>query len=124
MARVTEQIAPGDYEALLKGIMAHPGKYARKLLILDNIGGSTAEAMRMGYVLRETGFDALVPASAVCQGSCIYLLAAGRQRTIRGYVGLHRPISPTASRRCPSASGATHAAGLPARHGREPATGR
>ena len=86
MARVTEQIAPGDYEALLKGIMAHPGKYARKLLILDNIGGSAAEAMRMGYLLRETGFDALVPASAVCQGSCIYLLTAGRQRTIRGYV--------------------------------------
>ena len=45
----------------------------------------------MGYLLRETGFDALVPASAVCQGSCIYLLAAGRQRTIRGHVGLHRP---------------------------------
>ena len=38
--RVSEEIAPGDYEALLKGIMAHPGKYARKLLILDNIGGS------------------------------------------------------------------------------------
>src|SRR5690606_4049204 len=48
-------------------------------------------AMRMGYLLRETGFDALVPPSAVCQGSCIYLLAAGRQRTVRGYVGLHRP---------------------------------
>ena len=45
----------------------------------------------MGYLLRETGFDALVPASAVCQGSCIYLLAAGGQRTIRGHVGLHRP---------------------------------
>src|SRR5690606_24177325 len=40
VARVTEQIAPGDYQALLKGITAHPGKYARKLLILDNIGGS------------------------------------------------------------------------------------
>ena len=77
----------------------------------------------MGYLLRETGFDALVPASAVCQGSCIYLLAAGRQRTIRGYVGLHRPISPTASRVHRPAA-ATHAAGLPARHGREPATGR
>src|SRR3546814_14409058 len=47
--------------------------------------------MRMGYLLRETGFDALVPATAVCQGSCTYLLAAGRQRTVRGYVGLHRP---------------------------------
>ncbi|WP_448131643.1 hypothetical protein [Stutzerimonas chloritidismutans] len=91
VARVTEQIAPGDYEALLKGITAHPGKHARKLLILDNIGGSAAEAMRMGYLLRETGFDALVPAAAVCQGSCIYLLAAGRQRTVRGHVGLHRP---------------------------------
>ncbi len=30
VARVTEQIAPGDYEALLKGIMAHPGKHARR----------------------------------------------------------------------------------------------
>ena len=91
VARVTEQIAPGDYEALLKGIMAHPGAHARKLLILDNIGGSAAEAMRMGYLLRETGFDALVPEAAVCQGSCIYLLASGRQRTVRGFVGLHRP---------------------------------
>ncbi|PKL99598.1 MAG: hypothetical protein CVV19_06860 [Gammaproteobacteria bacterium HGW-Gammaproteobacteria-9] len=77
VARVTEQIAPG--------------KHARKLLILDNIGGSAAEAMRMGYLLRETGFDVLLPEVAVCQGSCIYLLAAGRQRTVRGHVGLHRP---------------------------------
>src|SRR3546814_1535287 len=46
VARVTEQIAPGDYEALLKGIMAHPGKHARKLLILDNIGRS--EERRVG----------------------------------------------------------------------------
>jgi len=91
VARVTEQIAPGDYEALLAGITAHPGRHARKLLILDNIGGSAPEAMRMGYLLRETGFEALVPQSAVCQGSCIYLLAAGRQRSIRGHVGLHRP---------------------------------
>ncbi|MCQ4327563.1 hypothetical protein CXK94_21045 [Stutzerimonas stutzeri] len=91
VARVTEQIAPGDYEALLAGITAHPGRYARKLLILDNIGGSAAEAMRMGYLLRETGFEALVPRSAVCQGSCVYLLAAGRQRTVRGHVALHRP---------------------------------
>lgn len=95
VARVTEQIAPGDYQALIKGITAHPGKYARKLLILDNIGGSAAEAMRMGYLLRETGFDAVVPPAAVCQGSCIYLLAAGRQRTVRGYVGLQRPSLPS-----------------------------
>ena len=105
MARVTEQIAPGDYEALLKGIMAHPGKYARKLLILDNIGGSAAEAMRMGYLLRETGFDALVPASAVCRAAAS---TCWRPADNAPYVAMSAcigPISPTASRRCPSASG-------------------
>ena len=44
--------------------------------------------------LRETGFETLVPAKGVCQGSCIYLLAAGRKKTVRGHVGLHRPHFP------------------------------
>ncbi|WP_324733705.1 COG3904 family protein [Pseudomonas paeninsulae] len=93
-ARISEDIAPGDYEALLKGLSAHPGKFARKIVLLDNIGGSAPEAMRIGRLLRETGFDALVPADGVCQGSCIYLLAAGHKKTVRGYVGLHRPPFP------------------------------
>ncbi|MBC9252387.1 hypothetical protein A9179_19110 [Pseudomonas alcaligenes] len=92
--KVAEDIAPGDYEALLKGLRANPGKFARKIVVLDNIGGSVAEAIRMGRLLRETGFDALVPSDAVCQGSCIYLLAAGRDKSVRGYVGLHRPYFP------------------------------
>ncbi|WP_437269840.1 hypothetical protein ACRYHF_15035 [Stutzerimonas balearica] len=92
VARVTEQIAAGDYEALLKGLTAHPGRYTRKLLVLDNIGGSVSEAMRMGRLLRETGFDAVIPPEALCQGSCVYLLAAGGQRTVRGHVALQRPF--------------------------------
>ncbi|UVE18901.1 hypothetical protein NVV93_05795 [Pseudomonas sp. LS44] len=92
--KITEDIAPGDYEALLKGLRAHPGKFARKILLLDTIGGSVVEATRMGRLLREYGFDALVPDSGLCQGSCIYLLAAGKQRTVRGPVGLHRPYFP------------------------------
>ena len=91
VAAVSEEIAPGDYEVLFKGITAHPGKYARRILLLDSIGGSVPEAMRMGRLLRETGFDALVPSTGVCQGSCVYLLAAGRAKTVRGYVGIHRP---------------------------------
>jgi hypothetical protein len=94
IAKVSEDIAPGDYEALFKGLQAHPGKFARKILLLDSIGGSAAEAMRMGRLLRETGFDTLVPAKGVCQGSCVYLLAAGRKKTVRGYVGIHRPHFP------------------------------
>lgn len=93
-AKVSEDIAPGDYEALLQGLRANPGTFARKVVLLDSIGGSAPEAMRIGRLLRETGFDALVPASGVCQGSCIYLLAAGHNKTVRGHVGLHRPPFP------------------------------
>lgn len=94
VAKVSEDIASGDYEALLKGISAHSGNYASKIVMLDSIGGSVAEAIRMGRLLRETGFDALVPSSGVCQGSCVYLLAAGHAKRVRGYVGIHRPYYP------------------------------
>ncbi|KAF1056724.1 MAG: hypothetical protein GAK44_00130 [Pseudomonas delhiensis] len=92
--RVTEDIAPGDYEALLRDLRAHPGKFARKIALLDSIGGSVSEAMRMGRLLRESGFDTWVPTNSVCQGSCVYLLVAGRQKHVSGYVGLHRPYFP------------------------------
>ncbi|HFF2383621.1 TPA: hypothetical protein ACGBJB_006636, partial [Pseudomonas aeruginosa] len=59
--RVSEEIAPGDYETLLKGLRNNPGTYSRKLLLLNSIGGSVPEAIRMGRLLRESGFDALVP---------------------------------------------------------------
>ncbi len=88
---ISESIAPGDYESLFKGLLANPGKYSKKLALLDNIGGSVAEAIRMGRLLRESGFDTLVQDNALCQGSCVYLLAAGRVKTVRGHVGIHRP---------------------------------
>jgi hypothetical protein len=88
---VSEEIAPGDYETLLKGLTGNPGKYAKKLALLDNIGGSVPEAIKMGRLLREAGFDTLVQDRAVCQGTCVYLLAAGRTKSVRGYVGIHRP---------------------------------
>lgn len=92
--KISEDIAPGDYEALLKGIMGNPGQHARKIVLLDSIGGSVPEAIRMGRLLRETGFDVIVPSTGLCQGSCVYLLAAGHRRTVRGAVGLHRPYYP------------------------------
>ncbi|WP_204265032.1 hypothetical protein, partial [Klebsiella aerogenes] len=79
--RVSEEIAPGDYETLLKGLRNNPGTYSRKLLLLNSIGGSVPEAIRMGRLLRESGFDALVPSSSVCQGTCVYLLTAGKRKT-------------------------------------------
>ncbi len=94
-AKVSEDIAPGDYETLLQGIQANPGQYQRKIVLLDSIGGSASEAMRMGRLLRETGFDVVVPATGLCQGSCIYLLAAGHKKTINGPIGLHRPHHPS-----------------------------
>lgn len=92
--RISEDIAPGDYERLLKGLMGNPGKFSRKVALLDSIGGSAAESIKMGRLLRESGFETLVPANGVCQGSCVYLLAAGHRKIVRGYVGLHRPYYP------------------------------
>jgi hypothetical protein len=89
--KISEDIAPGDYESLLRGITANPGRFARKIVLLDSIGGSAPEAIRMGRLLRETGFEAIVPSNGLCQGACVYLLAAGHKRTVRGAVGLHRP---------------------------------
>lgn len=91
VVKVSEEIALGDYEALLKGIRNNPGSFARKIVMLDSIGGNVSEAMRMGRLLRETGFDTLVPSTGVCQGSCVYLLAAGKRKAVRGHVGIHRP---------------------------------
>jgi hypothetical protein len=92
--KISEDIAPGDYERLFKGLLANPGQYARKVALLNSIGGSAAEAIKMGRLLRESGFETLVPTNSVCQGSCVYLLAAGKRKTVRGYVGLHRPYYP------------------------------
>jgi len=90
-AKISEEIVPGDYEKLLQGLRANPGTYKRKVVLLDSIGGSAPEAIRMGRLLRETGFETLVPAGGICQGSCIYLLAAGSKRTVNGHVALRRP---------------------------------
>ncbi|BCG24260.1 hypothetical protein TUM18999_24510 [Pseudomonas tohonis] len=91
VAKVSEDIAPGDYDTLIKGVLGNPGTYVRKIVLLDSIGGSVPEAIRMGRLLRETGFDALVPSTGLCQGTCVYLLAAGRGKIVSGSVGLHRP---------------------------------
>lgn len=89
--KISEEIVPGDYEKLLQGLRANPGQHKRKVALLDSIGGSAPEAIRMGRLLRETGFEVLVPSGGLCQGSCIYLLAAGKKRTINGHVALRRP---------------------------------
>lgn len=93
-AKISEEIAPGDYERLLQGLRANPGAYGRKIVLLDSIGGSAPEAMRIGRLLRGTGFEALVPTGGVCQGSCVYLLAAGTRKIVKGHVALRRPPFP------------------------------
>ncbi|WXL27453.1 hypothetical protein WG219_08365 [Ectopseudomonas mendocina] len=91
VVKISEDIVPGDYEALLRGIRQHPGKYQKKIAMLDSIGGNVTEAMKLGRLLRETGFETLVPSTGVCQGSCVYVLVAGVKKSVRGHVGLHKP---------------------------------
>lgn len=88
---LTEDIAVGDYERLVRGLKANPGRFASRIALLDSIGGNQDEAIKIGRLLREAGFDTWVPSHGVCQGTCVYVLAAGHARRVRGAVGLHRP---------------------------------
>ena len=35
--KISEEIVPGDYEKLLAGLRANPGKHKRKIVLLDSI---------------------------------------------------------------------------------------
>ena len=90
-AYISEQILPGDYAVLRAALNAYPGRFSQKVAWLDNIGGVSAEAMRIGRLFNELGFNTAVAEQALCQGSCVYVLAAGRKREVKGAVAVHRP---------------------------------
>lgn len=84
-------ISSGDYKTLLEGINEHRGSFTLKFAVLNSTGGSVYEAMKMGRLLRQAKFDVLIESDGTCQSACVYLLAAGIDKKVRGTVGIHRP---------------------------------
>ena len=58
---------------------------------LNSQGGNLAEAMKIGYIVREYESETFVSYKSECLSSCVFILAAGVNRNVIGKVGIHRP---------------------------------
>lgn len=61
-------------------------------IALHSPGGVVQEALRMGRLVREAGYDTLLTADAACASACPLILFAGVERTVsrRAWVGMHQ----------------------------------
>ena len=87
---LTGTIDPGAAERFAAEIAAH-GEYV-KAVALDSPGGSVAEALAIGKLIREMGYTTSVAAGALCASSCPLVFASGKERlaTDRSAIGVHQ----------------------------------
>ena len=88
--RVTGQIAVGDADRFVRWLDETRPDAAT--VSLDSSGGSVADALAIGRLIRGAGYDTVVDDGSVCFSACPYLLAGGAQRrvTAGGSVGVHQ----------------------------------
>jgi len=60
-------------------------------IYLDSPGGSLADGLRIGELIRARNLATRVPAKAECASACVFILAGGRVREVEqgGKVGVH-----------------------------------
>ncbi|MDO5640803.1 MAG: hypothetical protein Q4G26_00235 [Paracoccus sp. (in: a-proteobacteria)] len=87
---VSGQIAGGDADRFAAWLdEQQPG--ARRVS-LDSSGGSVADALAIGRMLRAGGFDTVIQDGAVCLSACPYIMAGGisREAETGAVVGVHQ----------------------------------
>jgi hypothetical protein len=86
----TGTIAPGISEAFAAEVSRH-GDYI-KTVVLNSPGGSVADALTMGRLIREKKFATEVEAGKYCASSCPLVFAAGIERRAgdRAAIGVHQ----------------------------------
>lgn len=62
-----------------------------RMLVLNSEGGDVATALSIGRIIRDNQMWVVVPDSAKCLSSCVFLLAAGVVKYPLGDIGIHRP---------------------------------
>jgi hypothetical protein len=87
---VTGTIVPGSAERFADEIEAH-GEYI-KTVELNSPGGSVADALAIGRLIRAKGFSTSVAVGALCASSCPLIFAGGRERiaTDRSAIAVHQ----------------------------------
>ena len=96
---LTGTIDPGAADRVKAEIAAH-GEYI-KTVALDSPGGAVAEALAIGTLIRDKGYETSVAAGALCASSCPLVFAGGRERvaTAQSAIGVHQiyAAAPTGS---------------------------
>ena len=87
---LTGTIDPGAAERFAAEIAAR-GEYV-KTVALDSPGGSVADALAIGALIRAEGFTTSVAAGSLCASSCPLIFAAGKERRAA-------PVAPSACTR-------------------------
>nr|WP_208347437.1 hypothetical protein [Pseudaestuariivita rosea] len=90
LLRLTGQIAPGDaqrFETYLQEQLNAP-----TIISLHSPGGSVSDALQIGRVIRDRGFETSVDAEHICLSACPYVFAGGTDRRTAqtGYIGVHQ----------------------------------
>jgi hypothetical protein len=61
------------------------------IVFLDSVGGDLVAAMEIGQIIRSRSFETDVIVTARCASACVFILAAGVDRSAYGKIGIHRP---------------------------------
>jgi len=85
-------------DATCNEVKANSNGKIKYTLQLDSDGGDVDAALAIGRFIRNVElpvknvhFEVMVTGSASCYSSCVFILAAGADRTVWGKVGIHRP---------------------------------
>jgi len=98
---LTGKIEPGDTAKLLRQVELAESTISKNvaparvaLLFLESPGGSMAEAMAMGRLIRGRQISTQVAKGDTCASSCVLILAGGVMRVPAGNVVIHSFYSP------------------------------
>lgn len=92
-ARLTGDITAEDYWAL-RDRVGQAGQARVRQMQLNSTGGDLEAALAIGRLMREMSFDSLVLPRGACHSACVFVLAAGVDKVVKGEVGIHRPYFP------------------------------
>jgi len=96
---VSGPIAKGDaklFSSLVDQLNSHVrrtyGQCNRPpMVLMDSRGGNVEESLAIGRTLRDRRLRTVVPRAGECYSSCIFILAAGVDRSVYGATAIHRP---------------------------------
>lgn len=87
------EIVPGDATRFSEAIVAaDPLVHGLPIVLLESVGGSVSEALKIAGTLKEMPVHMIVPSGARCASACASILfIAGRLRTVEegGLIGQH-----------------------------------